>query len=165
MKIWTLLLALNSHFLLLDMQARLMTLLKKRSDFHQNQIRGSNACKGENLQVLYIMNLNSLVAFENFKWLLITPAVICNNCTFTKQYWKNILGNEFLGGDIWTLPAILSHVRCQWKVCCNKLKQGNFKKTDVGGESQDICQELKVTSGHTKSFFSKIFGRFLKTWQ
>ena len=58
--------------------------------------------------------------------------------------------------------AILSHVKCQWKVC---LKQANFQKTDVGGESQDICQELAVTSGHTKSFFSKIFGRFLKTRQ
>ena len=35
----------------------------------------------------------------------------------------------------------------------NKLKQGNFQKTDVGGESQDICQELAVTSDHTKYFF------------
>ena len=26
-----------------------------------------------------------------------------------------------------------------------------------------ICQELAVTSHHTKSFFAKIFGRFLKT--
>ena len=51
-----------------------------------------------------------------------------------------------------------------WKVCY-KLKQGNFQKTDVGGESQDICQELAVTSVHTKSFFAKIFGRFLKTWR
>ena len=47
------------------------------------------------------------------------------------------------------LLAILSHVKSQWKVCYNKLKQGNFQKTDVGGESQDICQELAVTSGHT----------------
>ena len=38
-----------------------------------------------------------------------------------------------------------------------------FKKTDVGGESQDSCQSPAVTSGHTKSFFSKIFGGFLKT--
>ena len=48
-----------------------------------------------------------------------------------------------------------------WKVFYNKSKQGNVEKTDVGGEIQDICQELPVTSGHTKSFFSKIFGRFL----
>ena len=96
------------------------------------------------------MNLVSLEAFENFKWLLMTPAVICNNCNFTKQYWSKILSNEFLlGGDIWTLPAILSRVKCQKKVYYNKLKQGNFQKTDVGGESQDICQELAVTSGHT----------------
>ena len=61
------------------------------------------------------------------------------------------------------LLAMLSHVKCQWKVCYNKLKQGNFQKADVGGEIQDICQELAVTSGHTKSFFAKIFGRFLKT--
>ena len=31
------------------------------------------------------MNLVSLVAFENFKWLLMTPAVICNNCTLVLQ--------------------------------------------------------------------------------
>ena len=58
---------------------------------------------------------------------------------------------------------MLNRVRYQWKVCYNKLKQGNFRKIDVGGESQDIFQELAVTSGHTKSFFSKILGRFLKT--
>ena len=63
------------------------------------------------------------------------------------------------------LLAILSHVKSQWKVCYNKLKQGNFQKTDVGGESQDICQELAVTSGHTKLFFSKIFGRFLTDFE
>ena len=118
--------ALNNHFLLLDAQARLMALLKKRSNFHQNQIRVSDTCDRENLQVLYIMNLVSLVAFENFEWLLMTPAVICNNCNFTKQYWSNVLSNEFLGGKIWMLPAILSHVKCQWKVCYSKLKQGNF---------------------------------------
>ena len=136
-----------------------------RSNFYQNQIWDSDARKGENLQVLHIMNLVSLVAFENFEWLLMTPAVICNNCNFTKQYWSNILSNEFLGGNIWTLLAILSHVKCQWKVCYNNLKQGNFQKPDVGGESQDICQGLAVTSGHTKSFFAEIFGRFLKTWR
>ena len=110
-----------------------------------------------------VMNLVSIVAFENFEWLLMTPAVICNNCNFPIQYWSNILSNEFLGYDIWTLPAMLNRVRYQWKVCYNKLKQGNFRKIDVGGESQDIYQELAVTSGHTKSFFSKILGRFLKT--
>ena len=78
-----------------------MTLLKKKVRFqnlkgHQNQIRGSDAREGENLQVLYIMNLVSLVAFEDFKWLLImTPALICNNCSFTKQYWSNILSVIF----------------------------------------------------------------------
>ena len=59
--------ALNSHFLLPEAQPRLMALLKKRSHFHQNQIRESDARKGENLQVLHIMNLVSLVAFENFE--------------------------------------------------------------------------------------------------
>ena len=52
------------------------------------------------------------------------------------------------------LLAILSHVKSQWKVCYNKLKQENFQKTDVGGEIQDICQELVVTSSYT-SFFLK----------
>ena len=58
-------------------------------------------------------------------------------------------------------PAILSCVKCQFGKFFI-IKQGNVEKTDVGGEIQDICQELPVTSGHTKSFFSKIFGRFLK---
>ena len=139
----------------------------KADDFveKKGQIRESDPCNGENPQVLYIMNLDSLVAFENFEWLLMTPAVICNNCNFTKQYWSNILSNEFLGGDIWMLQVILSHAKCQWNVCYNKLKQVNFQKTDVGGETQDICQELAVTSGHTKSFFYEIFGRFLQTWR
>ena len=53
---------------------------KKRPNFHQNQIRESDACEGENLQVLYIMNLVSFVAFEKFEWLSMTPAVIYNNC-------------------------------------------------------------------------------------
>ena len=57
--------AMNNHFLLLDAQARLMALLKKRSNFHQNQIRESDTRDRENL--LYIMNLVSLVAFENFE--------------------------------------------------------------------------------------------------
>ena len=56
------------------------------------------------------------------------------------------------------LPVILSRVKCQWKVCYNKLKQGNYQKTDVGGESKDICQQLAVTSGHTKSFFLRYLG-------
>ena len=54
--------------------------------------------------------------------------------------------------------------KCQWKVCY-KLNQEIFQKTDIAGESQDICQELAATSGHTKLIFSKIFGRFLKTCQ
>ena len=59
---------------------------------------------------------------------------------------------------------ILSCAKCQWEVFCNKLKQGYFQKCDNVGESLDICQELETDSGHTKSFVSKIFGRFLKTW-
>ena len=57
-----------------------------------------------------------------------------------------LLSTGFLGGDIWMLLVILSHVKCQWKVCYNKLKQGNFQKTDVGGESQDIY--LSRTCSH-----------------
>ena len=138
---------------------------KKRSNFHQNQIWGSDAREGENLQVPCIMNLVSLVAFENFKWLLMTPssAVICNNCTFTKLYcWNNTLSNEFLDGNIWTLPAILSCVKCHWKVCYNKLKQRNFQKNWCW-RWKPRYKELAVTSGHTKAFSSMIFRRFLKT--
>ena len=80
--------ALNNHFLLLDGRARLMALLKKKKgpNFNQNKIWESNACEGESLQVLYIVNLVSLVAFENFEELLMTPAIIYNNGNFTKQY-------------------------------------------------------------------------------
>ena len=88
------------------------------------------------------MNLVNLVAFENFEWLLLTAAVIYSNCNFTKQYWSNILSYELSRSDIWTPPAISSRVKGQWKVCYNKLKQGNFPKTDVGSEIQGICQEL-----------------------
>ena len=47
--------------------------------------------------------------------------------------------------------------KCQWKVCY-KLNQEIFQKTDIGGESQDICQELAVTSGHTKLIFNFFLG-------
>ena len=58
--------ALNSHFLLLDAQVRLMTLLKKKVKFSSKSNPGERCSReGENLQVLYIMNLVSLVAFEN----------------------------------------------------------------------------------------------------
>ena len=55
------------------------------------------------------MNIVSLGAFENLEWLLMTPAVIYNNCNFTKQYWSNhikqltfVLGGQYLDapGDI-----------------------------------------------------------------
>ena len=61
-----------------------MALLKKKPNFHQNQIRKSDSCEGENLQVPYIMNLVSLV--ENLEWLFVTPGAIYNNRNFTKQY-------------------------------------------------------------------------------
>ena len=47
----------------------------------------------------------------------------------------------------------------------NKFNQGNFQKIDIESESQDICQELTVTSGRTKQSFPEIFGTFLKTQQ
>ena len=43
--------ASNNHFLLLEVQARLVALLKKKPNFHQNQIQESNTCEGKNLQV------------------------------------------------------------------------------------------------------------------
>ena len=67
-----------------------------------------------------------------------------------------MLSKELLGGNIWIPPAILSCVKYQWNGCNNKLKQRHFQKTDVGGESQYIFQELAVTSGHTKSFFKDV---------
>ena len=56
-----------------------------------NNFRESDAPKGENLEVLHIMNLVSLVAFENFVWLLmihkLSFAIIVT--LLTKQYWSN----------------------------------------------------------------------------
>ena len=63
-----------------------MALLKKRPNVDQNQIRDCDTCERENLQVVYIMNLVILVAFEIFESLLMTPAVNYNNCNFAKQY-------------------------------------------------------------------------------
>ena len=59
--------ALNNHFILLDAQARLMALLKKKGQIFIKIKSGSDARDGENLQVLYMMNLVSLVIFENFE--------------------------------------------------------------------------------------------------
>ena len=47
-----------------------MALLKKGPNFHQIQVWEHDACEGDNLQVtsaVYIMNLVSLVVFENFE--------------------------------------------------------------------------------------------------
>ena len=49
-------------------------------------------------------------------------------------------------------PVILSCIKCLWKVCYNKLKQGNFQKTDVGDESQNICQELSCQWGFFRKY-------------
>ena len=38
----------------------------------------------------------------------------------------------------------------------NKFNHGNFQETDAGSKSQDICQELTVTTGHTPVSSSKI---------
>ena len=123
--------ASNNHFLLLEVQARLMALLKKSQIFIKIKFGRATLVKE---RIYKCMNLICLVAFENFKWLLMTPGVIYNDCNFTKEYWSNILSNQLLHGNIWMSLAILSHAKCQWKVCYNKLKQENFQKTHVGGE-------------------------------
>ena len=38
----------------------------------------------------------------------------------------------------------------------NKFNHGNFQKSDAGSKSQDICQELTVTTGHTQASSSEI---------
>ena len=50
--------------------------------------------------------LDCLVVSEKFKSLLMTLAIIHNNCTLSKQFWSNILSNSFLGVDILTFAAI-----------------------------------------------------------
>ena len=37
-----------------------------------------------------------------------------------------------------------------------KFNHGNFQKTDAGSKIQDICQELRVTTGHTQASPSEI---------
>ena len=136
-----------------------MALLKKKPNFHQNQIRKSDSCEGENLQVPYIMNLVSLV--ENFEWLFVTPGAIYNNRNFTKQYWSNILSNELLGGYIWTLPVILSCVKCQWKVCYNKLKRGNLKKLMFEVKAKIFVKNLQspvVILNHSRDMVHSCYG-------
>ena len=38
----------------------------------------------------------------------------------------------------------------------NKFNHGNFQNNDAGGKSQDVCQELTVTTGHIQAFSSEI---------
>ena len=45
----------------------------------------------------------------------------------------------------------------------NKFNHGNFQKTDAGSKSQDICQELTVTTGHTQGSSSEILRILQKT--
>ena len=93
-----------------------------------------------------------------------TSAVIYKNCNLTKQFENKIFSSEFLGGNILMPLAIIKPSLVPVK-SYNKFNQGNFQKTDTEGKSQDICQELTVTCGHTKLFFSELFGGFLKTQQ
>ena len=53
-----------------------------------------------------------------------------------------------------------------WKVCLYliyKFNYGNFQKTDAGSKSQDICQELTVTTSHTEASSSEILRIFWNT--
>ena len=45
----------------------------------------------------------------------------------------------------------------------NKFNHGNFQKTDAGCKSEDTCQELTVTTGHTKAYSSEILRILQKT--
>ena len=38
----------------------------------------------------------------------------------------------------------------------NKFNHASFQKTDAGSKTQDICQELTVTTGHTEASSSEI---------
>ena len=38
----------------------------------------------------------------------------------------------------------------------NKFNHGNFQKTDAESKSQDVCQELTVTTGQTQASSSEI---------
>ena len=78
-----------------------------------------------------------------------TSAVIYKNCNLTKQFGSKILNNEFLDGNISMTLAIVKPSLVPVK-SYNKFNQGKFQKNDIGGKSQDICQERTVTSGHTK---------------
>ena len=45
----------------------------------------------------------------------------------------------------------------------NKFTKEKVQKTNAGCKSQDICQELRVTCGHTKASFSGISRILQKT--
>ena len=45
----------------------------------------------------------------------------------------------------------------------NNFNHGNFQKTDTGSKSQDICQELTVTTGYTQASSSEILRILQKT--
>ena len=73
-----------------------------------------------------------------------TSAVIYKNCNLGKQFErKYYVYNKFLGGNILMFLAIIKSSLVP-VISYNKFK--HFQKTDSECKSQDICQELTVTS-------------------
>ena len=93
-----------------------------------------------------------MVAFRKFERVLTTSAVIYNNCRLKKQFGIKILSDEFSGGNI-LMPLVIIKSSLGLVKSHNMFNQGNVQKNDTKGKSQDICQELTVTRGHTKVLF------------
>ena len=112
--------------------------------------------------VILIINFSLLVAFRKFEWVLTTYTVIYNNCSLKKQFGIKILSDEFSGGNI-LMPLVIIKSSLGPVKSHNMFNQGNVQKNDTKAKSQDICQELTVTRGHTKVLF---FLRHLKdSWK
>ena len=68
------------------------------------------------------------------------------------------MSDEFSGGNI-LMPLVIIKSSLGPVKSHTMFNQGNVKKNDTKGKSQDTCQELTVTSGHIKVLF---FLRHLK---
>ena len=75
---------------------------------------------------------------------------------------EKILSNKFLGFNI-LMPLVIIKSSLLPIKSYIKFNQGSVQKLDTEDKSQDIYQELTVTSGH--QIFLEIFAGLLKTRQ
>ena len=84
--------AWNNHFVLLDVHGEVNGFVGKKAKFSSESNLGQQRLqRREFTSAIYICHEFSLVAFENSEQLLMTPAVIYNNCNPHKNISEILL--------------------------------------------------------------------------